>query len=63
MEKYKERDFSVCGLVFNSLASKSRAPEATRLLQPLLIPKWIWENISMGFVSIFPRTTKGFGSV
>ena len=32
-------------------------------LQPLLIPIWKWEDISMEFVVGLPRTTKGYNSI
>jgi hypothetical protein len=33
------------------------------LLQPLEIPEWKWEQITMDFVSGLPRTKKGYDSI
>ncbi len=33
------------------------------LLQPILIPEWKWEVISMYFITIFPRTSKQHDSI
>ncbi|WVZ90296.1 hypothetical protein U9M48_036606 [Paspalum notatum var. saurae] len=33
------------------------------LLQPLKIPKWKWEEISMDFIVGLPRTQKGYNSI
>jgi hypothetical protein len=35
----------------------------TRNLQPLIIPKWKWENICMDFIVGFPHTSRGYNSI
>ncbi|KAL0551422.1 hypothetical protein IC582_010508 [Cucumis melo] len=32
----------------------------TGLLQPLSVPEWKWENVSMDFITRLPRTLRGF---
>jgi hypothetical protein len=32
-------------------------------LQPLTIPKWKWEDISMDFIVSLPTTSKGYDSI
>jgi hypothetical protein len=34
-----------------------------RLLYPLKIPKWKWEEIGMDFITRLPRTSKGYDSI
>jgi hypothetical protein len=33
------------------------------LLQPLPIPKWKWEVVTMDFITVFPRTGKQHDSI
>jgi len=46
----------------NMPTGKDRAPYGG-LLQPLHIPKWKWEHITMDFVSALPHTHKGNNTI
>ncbi|KAA0046287.1 ty3-gypsy retrotransposon protein [Cucumis melo var. makuwa] len=39
---------------------KAPRQKPASLLQPLSIPEWKWENVSMDFITGFPRTLRGF---
>jgi hypothetical protein len=42
---------------------KAKHQQLARLLQPLRVPKWKWEEITMNFMVGFPRTQSGYDSI
>ena len=42
---------------------KARRQKTTRLLQPLGILEWKWENIVMDLILGLPRTRKGYAVI
>ena len=53
----------VAGFVYACLTCQKLKIEHQKLLglmQPLSIPEWKWDSISMDFVTSFPKTTKGY---
>ena len=43
--------------------SKIEHQKLSGLMQPLFVPEWKWDNISMDFVGALPKTVKGFDSI
>ena len=43
--------------------SKIEHQKPSGLMQPLAIPEWKWDSISMDFVSGLPRTSKNFEAI
>ena len=63
MECYEERDSPVLAKCLVCQQIKIEHQKTTGLLQPLLIPEWKWEHITMNFVIVLPRTPKGNNAV
>lgn len=42
---------------------KAESKYPTILLEPILIPEWKWEIISMDFITYFPRISKQHDSI
>jgi hypothetical protein len=42
---------------------KAEHQRPARLLHPLKIPEWKWEEIGMDFITGLPRTSKGYDSI
>ena len=42
---------------------KAEHQMATGLLQPLKVPEWKWDEISMNFIVGLPRTQRGYDSI
>ena len=43
--------------------SKIENQKAMGLMQPLCIPEWKWDNVSINFVSSLPKTAKGINLI
>ena len=54
-------DFVVRCLTCQQVKAEHQAPSG--MLQPLSIPEWKWEKITMDFVTGLPRTLKGYNAV
>jgi hypothetical protein len=42
---------------------KAKHQRSAGLLQPLKVPEWKWEEISMDFIVGLPRTPAGYDSI
>ena len=56
--KRKVAEFVSKCLVCQQVKAPRQKP--ARLLQPLSVPEWKWEYVSMDFITGLPRTLKGF---
>ena len=48
---------------FDCQQIKAECKHLGGLLQPILIPEWKWEVISMDFITSFPRTSRKHDSI
>ena len=42
---------------------KAEHLKSARTLQPLSIPAWKWEDITMDFITVLPKTSSGYDSI
>ena len=61
--KHEVRCGELCKQVLNLLEGKDRTSETSRTLQPLEIPEWKWESISIDFMMGLPRTSIGYDAI
>ncbi|KAL0554337.1 hypothetical protein IC582_008256 [Cucumis melo] len=62
MKREVEEFVSKCLVCQQVKAPRQKPPtqKPTGLLQPLSVPKWKWENVSMDFITGLPRTLRSF---
>jgi len=54
-------EFVYACLICQKLKIEHQKPSG--LMQPLFVPEWKWDSISMDFVGALPKTVKGFDSI
>ena len=61
--RYEARYRIICGSVFGVSIVKVEHQRPTGSLQPLFIPEWKWEHITIDFVTRLPRTLGGNNTI
>ena len=60
MARHEVRYVELCKQGLNLSKGKNRTSETIGDVQPLEVPEWKWESISMDFVIGLPRTSSGY---
>ena len=63
MVRYEARYRIICGSVFGVSIVKVEHQRPAGSLQPLFIPEWKWEHITIDFVTRLPRTLGGNNTI
>ena len=63
MVRYEARYCTICGSVFGMSIVKVEHQRPAGSLQPLFIPEWKWEHITIDFVTRLPRTLGGNNTI
>ena len=42
---------------------KAEHQRPTRLLQPLQVPKWKWDEVGMDFITVLPKSNRGHDAI
>ena len=63
MKKEIARFVQTCLICQQCQQVKAEHQKPSDLLEPLEIPEWKWENITMDFVSGLPRTQRGHDAI
>ena len=63
MVENEKGDRRACGHIDSCQRIKAEHQKPARLLQPLKIPQWKWDEIGMDFIVGLPRTRAGFNSI
>jgi len=56
-------NMDVAEFMFSCLVSKIEHQKTSGMMQPIFVPEWKWDSISMNFVGGLPKIMKGCDSI